>query len=255
MKFDLTSFYEDSKRLAYQPSLSVCKKRTGIKRLIAFDDRFEEVPKQLSYLVNQNASPKVRVLDIGIGDGVYEASLDENVRRKCDFFGIDISIKQLKRAKKLLKDWKIVDLNSQRIPYQDNSFDIVISSEVLEHVFYPEKVLVEAYRVLKNKGTMILTFPNSSCLQLRLGIFFFGSSPLLNYPANLEHIRFFTSKDILSLMNNKVILVKKMGLGSLLFDKWNFFFKLPTPRLLQVLSNKLFPDLALGNLLILQKND
>lgn len=253
MKLDLTSFYENSQRLKYHPGSLISKKRTGIKRLIAFDDRFERVKKELEKLIMQNANFPVKILDIGIGDGVYETSLDEDIRAKCEFFGVDISIKQMARAKKLLKESKVVDLNSQKLPYKDNSFDIVIASEILEHVFYPEKILEEAQRVLKRNGFMILTFPNSSCLQLRLGLFFKGSSPLLNYPMNKEHIRFFICSDIRSLVTDNMILKKRIGLGSFLFDKWNFFFKIPIPRLMQVLGNKLFPSLALGNLLILQK--
>lgn len=253
MKLDLTSFYENSERLEYHPASLLAKKRTGIKRLVAFDDRFERVKKELEKLITQNASFPVKILDIGVGDGVYEASLEKEIKEKCEFFGVDISIKQMMRAKKLLKELKVVDLNSQKLPYKDNTFDIVITSELLEHVFYPEKILQEVRRVLKRNGFMLLTFPNSSCLQLRLGLFFKGSSPLLNYPENREHIRFFTYSDIRSLITGNVILIKRIGLGSFLFDKWNFFSKIRMPRFVQVLGNKFFPSLALGNLLILRK--
>lgn len=253
MKQDLTAFYDNSKRLEYHPSSLTAKKRTGIKRLIAFDDRFEEVHKELKNLIVNNPIFPVKILDIGVGDGVYEAILDQDIKVRCEFYGIDISMKQLARAKKYLKEAKVIDVNSQNLPYTDNNFDLVIASEILEHVFYPEKVLKEALRVLKRNGFMILTFPNSSSLQLRLGIFFKGSSPLLNYPENKEHIRFFTSSDIQNLINGHMKLIKNNGLGSFLFDKWNFFLKIPMPRVLQVLGNKFFPSLALGNLLILQK--
>ncbi len=255
MKLDLTSFYESSERLEYHPSSLMMKKRTGIKRLIAFDDRFERVKKELEKLITQNANLPVKILDIGIGDGVYEFSLNEEIKAKCEFFGVDISEKQMARVRKLLKESKVVDLNLQKLPYQANSFDIVIVSEILEHVFYPEKILQEAQRVLKINGFIILTFPNSSCLQLRLGLLFKGSSPLLNYPENKEHIRFFSSSNIQSLLDNSVKLVNKIGVGSFLFDKWNFISKIPMPRLIQVVGNKFFPSLALGNILILQKND
>lgn len=46
------------------------------------------------------------------------------------------------------------------IPFQDNTFDVVISSEVIEHVPDPFKAIQELFRVLKPGGTMILTTPN-----------------------------------------------------------------------------------------------
>lgn len=253
MNSDLSVFYENSKRLQYNPSSCFIRKRTGIKRLVAFEDRFEEVKKVLEKLIAQKDRVPLKVLDIGVGDGIYEAILGNYFRERCEFFGIDISKEQAARAKKYLKEIKIIDINSKDLPYKNNYFDIVIVSEILEHVFYPEKVLNEAQRVLKRNGFMIITFPNSSSLQFRLGVFFKGSSPLLNYPENREHIRFFTSSDIQRLMNGNIRLLKKTGLGSFLFDKWNFLFKIPMPRLLQILGNKLLPNLALGNLLILQK--
>ena len=247
MNPDLSGYYENSKRLQYNPHSSFLKKRTGAKRLIAFEDRFEEVKKILERLISQEDRIPLKILDIGVGDGIYEA------KKKCDFFGIDISKKQAARAKQYLKEIKIVDINAENLPYKDNYFDIVIASEILEHVFYPEKVLSEARRVLKRNGFVILTYPNSSSLQFRLGIFIKGRSPLLNYPENSEHIRFFSSSDIQGLTNDNFKLLKKTGVGSFLFDKWNFLFRIPMPRFLQILGNRLLPNLALGNLLVLQK--
>lgn len=253
MNLDLSSFYDNSKRLKYNPSNSFLKKRTGIKRLIAFDDRFESVKKELESLVSTKKQTPIKILDIGVGDGIYEAILDDGIKAKCEFYGVDISMKQMARAKKNLKEAKKIDIDSQKLPYPDNTFDIVIASEILEHLFYPEKLLKEAARVLKSKGFLLITFPNSSSLQLRLGILLKGSSPLLNYPENKEHIRFFSILDILNLVDKDMKLKRRIGVGSFLFDKWNFFLKFPMPRFFQISANKLFPSLGLGNLLILQK--
>ncbi len=252
MKLNLASFYEDPKRLEYHPSSSFVE-RSGIKRLIAFDDRFVQVKKELEGLITQVSQSPVKVLDIGVGDGIYEAILDKDIKTRCEFYGVDISSKQLARAKKYLKEAKVLDISLKNLPYPAASFDIVIASEILEHVFYPEKILKEGVRVLRRNGFFLLTFPNSSSLQFRLGLFIKGSSPLLNYPGNCEHIRFFSSLDIQSLLDGSIKLVKKSGVGSFFFDKWNFFLKFPVPRLFQILGNKLFPSLALGSLFILKK--
>ncbi|MHC1704353.1 MAG: class I SAM-dependent methyltransferase [Tenuifilaceae bacterium] len=46
------------------------------------------------------------------------------------------------------------------IPFPDNTFDFVVSSEVIEHVPDPYKAIQELYRVLKPGGTIVLTTPN-----------------------------------------------------------------------------------------------
>jgi ubiquinone/menaquinone biosynthesis C-methylase UbiE len=50
--------------------------------------------------------------------------------------------------------------NAEAMPYEDNQFDLVIMEDVLEHVFDPEKVMSECYRVLKKQGTIIVKFPS-----------------------------------------------------------------------------------------------
>jgi len=45
------------------------------------------------------------------------------------------------------------------IPVSDNSYDVIICTQVLEHVPYPQKVIDEFYRVLKPGGKLLLTAP------------------------------------------------------------------------------------------------
>jgi len=51
----------------------------------------------------------------------------------------------------------VCDITS--IPEEDNSFDFILCSEVLEHIPYPEKAIVEFSRLLKKEGFLILTAP------------------------------------------------------------------------------------------------
>lgn len=254
MSTNLSNFYNEGERLKYNPVNTHFASRKGIKRLLAFDDRFLTVKGELEKLIKSH-SKMTKILDIGIGDGIYEASLSKEIRRKCELYGVDISEKMLKRAQPYLSGSEVVDLDSQELPYRENTFDIVIVSEILEHVFYPEKILYEAQKVLKRGGVLLLTFPNSASLNLRLAILLLGSSPLLNYPKNKEHIRFFKNSDIKDMLGKDMEVIKKQGLSSLLFDKWNFFIRLPMPRILQIIFNQLLPSFALGSLLILKKND
>lgn len=262
---DTQKFYEEERRLSYNPSELTNYAPIGWKKLFAFDDRFVVVAKKLGELIEKKranigtglqtrsgAMNKIKILDIAIGDGVYERMLPKELLDQCEIYAIDISKTQLNRVKDIIKEGKIVDLNSEQLPYKDNTFDIVIVSELLEHVFYPDKVLIEAIRVLKKDGRFLLTYPNSGALQLRLSLFFTGGSPLLNYPGNKEHIRYFRRKDIIEMIG-KAKVVEYRGLGSLLFAKWNFPFRFPVLRLKQVFWNRFLPNWSLGNLMVLKK--
>jgi ubiquinone/menaquinone biosynthesis C-methylase UbiE len=251
---DLEEFYDGGKRLKYNPTSSVAKKRGFLKSLVSFDDRFVTVVKHLEKLIAESfKGEKLKILDIGVGDAVYESLLSNETLQKCEFYGIDISKKQIIRAAKFLKEGRVVDTDKESVPYKSGEFDLVIASEILEHVFYPENILNESFRVLKSGGKILLTFPNSGALQLRLSIFFTGRSPLLNYPQNKEHIRFFNKDGILKIFKIKPKIVRYQGLSSLLFDKWNFPIKIMTPRVFEVLGNMFLPNLALGNMIILKK--
>lgn len=249
---DTQKFYEEERRLSYNPSELSHYSPIGWKKLFAFDDRFVTVSKKLAQLISGSKSGRVKLLDIAIGDGVYERMLPEELLSKCDVYAIDISQTQLKRVKDIIKEGKIVDLNSEKLPFKDDTFDIVIVSELLEHVFYPDKVLTEAIRVLKKDGSFLLTYPNSGAIQLRLSLFFTGASPLLNYPGNKEHIRYFRKKDIQEMIG-KAKIVEYRGLGSLLFAKWNFPMRFPVFRIKQTFWNRFFPNMALGNVMIIKK--
>ena len=252
MKTDLSSFYDHDSILEYHPQ-ALFAKRKGLKKLIAYDDRFEQVKRELEDLIGRIKISPVKILDIGVGDAIYESILESEFKRRCEFYGVDISRKQIKRAKKFLRMGKVLNLDSQKMPFAENFFDIVIASEILEHVFYPERILQESQRVLKKRGFLLLTFPNSGSLHIRLSMLFSGRSPLVNYPENKEHIRFFTSFDIQKMLGSDFRLIKKQGTGSFFFDKWNFFLKIPMPRIMEVFGNNILPNLALGNLLISQK--
>jgi ubiquinone/menaquinone biosynthesis C-methylase UbiE len=257
---DTQKFYEEDRRLSYNPAevygsqIKSGMTRVGWKKLFAFDDRFVTVSKKLANLIrNTKVSGRVKLLDIAMGDGVYERMLPKELLDRCDIYAIDISKTQLNRIKDIITEGKIVDLNSEKLPYKDNTFDIVIVSELLEHVFYPDKVLSEAVRVLKKDGRFLLTYPNSGALQLRLSLFFTGSSPLLNYPGNKEHIRYFKKRDIVEMIEEKASLIEYSGLGSLLFAKWNFPIRFPVFRIKQIFWNRFLPNMALGNMMVFKK--
>jgi len=100
-----------------------------------------------------------RVLDIGCGDGIIAS-------RKpgyASYVGLDISQKRLDRCTKLYgnerTEFKDVDV-THGLPFADASFDVVIASEIIEHVIDVPAFLSEIHRVLSPGGTLIISTPN-----------------------------------------------------------------------------------------------
>jgi SAM-dependent methyltransferase len=84
-----------------------------------------------------------RVLDFGCGESPYRDCFEG-----ADFVGADLPGNP--RATVVLgDDW--------RVPLPDATIDVVLSTQVLEHVAYPDRYLAECHRLLKPGGTLLLT--------------------------------------------------------------------------------------------------
>ncbi len=96
---------------------------------------------------------KGRLIDIGCGFMPYRKELEPLV----DFYtGVDHpQISKLYESSRKPE----VFADAKKLPFKDNSFDIGLLLQVLEHVDYPEKVIREAARVLKPNGTLIISIP------------------------------------------------------------------------------------------------
>jgi methionine biosynthesis protein MetW len=161
-----------------------------------------------------------KILDCGCGNGLTLNFLKLNNFK--ELYGVDISSKCLKECrKKGIKNLKKVNLEEEKLPYRKNSFDIVICSEVFEHLFNPHIALQEIKRVLKDNGFAIFSFPNELNLRSRIRILFGGEihDPL----AVGSHIRFFKPNTIRKFLNLNGFEVEKME-GFYLENKIYKFF-------------------------------
>lgn len=108
----------------------------------------------------------IKILDIGCGDGwvIYELKSEFDKKYQLEFTGIDISSLDIDFANQRKQyfhqqncDFQIMD--AQALRFNDESFNIIISSEVIEHILEPVKVIRQVRRVLKKRGLFIITTP------------------------------------------------------------------------------------------------
>jgi SAM-dependent methyltransferase len=105
---------------------------------------------------------KKRVLEIGSSFGSMHALLR---RQGVDAYAIEVDLTRIRLGRRF---WRVLAESPSRVvaavgevlPFPDETFDVVFSSNVLEHVQDPVKVLSETRRVLKPGGMMHVVVPN-----------------------------------------------------------------------------------------------
>lgn len=100
-------------------------------------------------------TPGARILELGGGSG-YQANL--MAARGFDVVSIDLQ----DRPKSQEAFFPVQDYDGRHIPFENASFDIVFSSNVLEHVRELPELLAETRRVLKPGGIAIHLLPSAS---------------------------------------------------------------------------------------------
>jgi ubiquinone/menaquinone biosynthesis C-methylase UbiE len=97
------------------------------------------------------------ILELGSGNGFNTVEL-ANKNSQRHFTGLDLTATSLREARskaKKLKNVQFVEGDFHKLPFGDQSFDVVFAIEALCHSNQPEKVLQEAYRILKPQGLLI----------------------------------------------------------------------------------------------------
>lgn len=137
------------------------------------------------------------VLDVGCGEGFTLQQLYENgVGEKLE--GVDFLDTAIQIGNKIHPQLKLKQGNIYELPYKDNSFDLVLCTEVLEHLEKPADALKELKRVTKKY--CIISVPHEPWFML--GNFLRGKN-LSRFGNDIEHIQHWTGGGIRKFLANE----------------------------------------------------
>ncbi|MBI4832110.1 MAG: methyltransferase domain-containing protein [Candidatus Lindowbacteria bacterium] len=169
---------------------------------------FTSVEEYLIYLRSLFAYESVKdriagsglVLEIGCGEGFGAGLLSKHVRK---IIGLDVDENTVLHASKKYRSasCSFVTYGGRRLPFRDNTFDVVISFQVVEHVPDDTGFISEAHRVLKTKGSFHITTPNRTH-RLRNG----------TKPWNKFHLREYYPNEFERILRNRFESVNVWGI-------------------------------------------
>ncbi len=213
------------------------------------DSRISNIIKYINKYITQGNN----ILDLGCGDGF----ISDNLGTKFKVTKVDI-----KEGNNIV----VHNLENAPYPFKDNSFDGIICSEVLEHLFNPLVLINESIRILKKNGIMILTVPNFNSID---NIITNHQYTLynLNNQMSIEHIRHYTLDSLTQILNNRFKILDIVGnspnmnpffnnmrktLGKYITD--NNEHKTNKQMIIDMIIGECFPTNCAGIMIILENN-
>lgn len=159
--------------------------------------------RRLRMIQDWAALEGAHVLVDGCGNGMYAAKIREQFTPHVEAF--DIETERVAEARQVAPHALVAA--AEMIPYPDDTFDTVLSHEVIEHVDNDYQAAREMIRVLKPGGRVVLFAPNrwypfETHGHYWAGEYHFGNTPLINYlPDTLRdylapHVRAYTAAAI-----------------------------------------------------------
>lgn len=159
-----------------------------------------------SFIVLAKSVNPTSILDVGCGEGFSLCKLSEyKIGEKLE--GIDYSKEAISTGKKLFPGLLLKQGNVYNLPYKDNAFDLILCTEILEHLENPKKALQEILRV--SKKYILVSVPNEPFFMMSN---FLRGKNVMKFGNDPEHIQHWTIFSFLKLMKENKIQIKTVKL-------------------------------------------
>ncbi len=100
--------------------------------------------------------PGEQILELGSGNGIFARDLVESVGSEGHVIGLDFSEAILETARHICPDGEFVQGDAQDLPFEDGTFDAIAAAQLFCFLGDVERALLEAYRVLKPGGRIVI---------------------------------------------------------------------------------------------------
>jgi len=205
-----------------------------------------------------------RVLDDGCGLGLYLQRLAPHARAAC---GVEFDAARARQAG--TDGLTVTRAAGEHLPFANDSFDLILSHEVLEHVADDRQAMAEVSRVLRPAGRAVIFVPNRGYPFETHGIYWrgryrFGNIPLVNYLPRrwrdrlAPHVRAYSRADLERLISGLSLIPVQRTVIFGAYDNWIVRW----PRLgallrsgLQALEHTPLRALGLSHLWVVEKQD
>ncbi len=141
------------------------------------------------------------VLEVGCGEGHLAGYVGR--LKEFDIEAVDISAEILKIAAESYKEIRFRQVSAYHLPYRDNSFDLVLASEVLEHLDNPVRALEEGWRVTRKY--CVFSVPNEPVWRIANLMRFRYISRFGNTPGHVQH---WSKQQFIKLISEKFEVLK-----------------------------------------------
>ena len=139
------------------------------------------------------------VCDVGVGKGILVGLLKEGGARSVT--GVELADPYLERLAEA-EGMRIVLANAERLPFRDE-FDLVVSSDVLEHVLNPGDFLLSVRSALREDGRFVVRVPYRDDLV--------AYSTLRDYPYRFVHLRAFDRRCLIDILTQAGFKVERIS--------------------------------------------
>ena len=164
--------------------------------------------KILKIIKSESEDRSLNILDVGCATG-YLGAKAKTYNKNNYVCGIEISEIAAEMAKKSLDKVIVGNIEEIELPYPEKYFDIIICSDVIEHLFEPKKFLKKIKAYLRTEGIMLVVMPNVVHYTIRLAVlkgkWNYQSHGILDY----GHLRFFTKDTAIKIFKDSGYSVEK----------------------------------------------
>ncbi len=171
----------------------------------------------MALLKNTELEPNAKVLDVGAGMGEFASILKDRGLQVVCTDGAEHCYEHLLT---LGFQSYLSDLETEKLPFPNESFDLVVSIEVIEHLWNTGQYLSEIQRVLKPGGYFICTTPNYNNWKFRMYTVL-GCFERFTYKS--RHKKFYTTHSLPRELGRYFSIKKQLGLGWLPKTEIQFF--------------------------------